>query len=373
MADEQVITSDALETLNESQRKAWEASGEWPMTGPDPAAAEPETPAKADTTPAPAEVAEPADDDADVNVPDPDASDAGRKLRANRLDERINTIRNKISVFEESIRLLGGVPPRLDVREYKTPQDRINHLTRQKNELDDQLTRMLKDGRAARTEAPKPAETPKPTPQPAAPVGEPLFQSYVDKIGMDPNVPDWSAAQQQFSRDYGKWIRAGLEQEQRQAQQQREFERVSKECSEREASFATEHPDYRQVITPFTSDPRIESPTGAALVDFLKRSEVGPRLIYAKTAETQRLLSLSVPHALYELGKLEASLTAGGPPTSASTPAKPVVSVSTAPPPPPQISARPGTPLDDADAALGRGDFAAYQRAMNAREVAARK
>lgn len=371
MNETQEITSDALETLNESQRKQWEASGEWPLTGPEPSETETETPAAEASSAAPVEVEEPLGEP----VTEPEAP-APTKGKANRLDERIATIRSDISVYEDSIRKLGGVPPRFEPKTGDA-QSQVDHVTRHRYDLQKQLTRMLKDGAVARVESASavplptaPRQTPAAAPVPS---DKPRFQTFLDKIGTDPAISDWAAAQEAFADARDVWNRTQWERQQQTAQLQHEAQTVQQTYATRREAFLPEHPDFDAVIQPLITHPLASSPTGQALGEFLQRSEVGPQLAYVKTAELQRLLTLSVPHALYELGKLEASLTAGGSLTPASTPAKPVVSISTAPPPPPQISARPGTPLDDADAALGRGDFAAYQRAMNAREVAARR
>ncbi|HEX7796748.1 MAG TPA: hypothetical protein VF456_20440, partial [Vicinamibacterales bacterium] len=96
---------------------------------------------------------------------------------------------------------------------------------------------------------------------------------------------------------------------------------------------------------------------------------VAPALLYhlgTHLDQWERILSSPPAQAVYELGKIDASLTL---PASAT----PVVkTLSTAPEPPPSIRSKATTPVDDVDAAVKRGDFASYKLAMNRRSVAAR-
>lgn len=85
--------------------------------------------------------------------------------------------------------------------------------------------------------------------------------------------------------------------------------------------FVTDHPDYWTVIAPITQVQ--PSPTADATCDVIARAANPPQLLYHlghHLDEFERILSLPVAQASYELGKLDASLTAPVVPSSGSRP-----------------------------------------------------
>lgn len=82
-----------------------------------------------------------------------------------------------------------------------------------------------------------------------------------------------------------------------------------------------------------------------------------------------RLMQLGPESIVREIGRLEGRFLAAVP---AST-ARPPKTISTAPEPTETLGKRPADPVPDADAALTRGDFQAYQDAANRRDWEARR
>lgn len=107
-----------------------------------------------------------------------------------------------------------------------------------------------------------------------------------------------------------------------------------------------------------------------AIAEELLTSPVAPQLMRHFTDHPEVLSALEAspsPAALLKaFGKLEASLS-----HDAITP--PTPQITTAPNPPTTLGRKPATPVDEAEAALKRGDFSAYEKAANAAELARRK
>jgi hypothetical protein len=85
--------------------------------------------------------------------------------------------------------------------------------------------------------------------------------------------------------------------------------------------------------------------------------------------DLQRLSRLAPRELLREMGKLEATIEK--PASAPAPPAAPPKTVTDAPAPPPTLGSRPAVPNDDAEGAVARGDFKAYEEAANRREVGA--
>lgn len=164
--------------------------------------AEPKIDEKPAAAAAPAAGADGADDDGDpaAGRPDADASEAGRVLRSNRLKERKTRLTDEVSTYEESIKLLGGTPPALEKREYKTPQDELDHLTKRRFELAKLNTQLLKGRRSA----PAPAAPARPASAPAGDKGPELPKFEFEAGKQFPTWEDWQ--EKNPDRDYTAYI-----------------------------------------------------------------------------------------------------------------------------------------------------------------------
>jgi hypothetical protein len=138
---------------------------------------------------------------------------------------------------------------------------------------------------------------------------------------------------------------------------------------ERAATFVADKPDYWDAIQPVVTAP--QTPTSDAIGELIKRSEVAPQLLYhlgTHLEQFERLVGLPERLAIYELGKLEASLSAV-PVTSQKPP-----TVTRASAPPTMLGSKPTTPsTDDASRAVASGDVAAYKAAWYREQLAMRR
>lgn len=192
-----------------------------------------------------------------------------------------------------------------------------------------------------------------------------------------PNYETWFPAQPEDApREYEDYLVTRAKYEVRQEQQAEQAQRAAEAAQRTEAerlaayrtsaeSFVQAHPDYWTVIHPITQSP--VTPVTDAIGKAITASPIAPQLLYHLGQHRDvfdRLLSLGEIPAIYELGKLEATLTAPAPPNPKT--------LSTAPAPPPTLGSKPATPVDDVDAAVRSGDYATYAAAMNRRQLAAR-
>lgn len=197
-----------------------------------------------------------------------------------------------------------------------------------------------------------------------------------------PDYESWSTAQGTGPAEYEDYIaertihRLGR-------QQQAERDQVARQATEREAAdlhtqyrqaaeaFVAEHPDYWTVVNPITADaPRTAS--ASAIGEVILRSPQATPLLYhlgTHRAEFDRIVALPERRAVYELAKIEASLSPS--PAPAPVPGLVTKTVSSAPTPPPAVMSRAQAPVDEVDAARASGDFRRYFQAANARDIAA--
>lgn len=154
--------------------------------------------------------------------------------------------------------------------------------------------------------------------------------------------------------------RATAAETQRQARAQDESRRVMSAFDAKAAAARTKHPDFDAIALLAPT----EIPQGSVADLVVLEDEAGAEILYhlqqpANAGERRRILALGPREQFKELILLGHRLTAD-PAAARST---------TAPPPPPVLSTRP-SPGDPVERALASGDTAAYNAAMNARDLA---
>jgi hypothetical protein len=154
--------------------------------------------------------------------------------------------------------------------------------------------------------------------------------------------------------------RAAVAEQQRQARAQDESRRVMSAFDAKAAAARTKHPDFDAVALLAPT----EIPQGSIADLVVLEDEAGAEILYhlqqpANAGERRRILALGPREQFKELILLGHRLTAD-PAAARST---------NAPPPPPTLQTRP-SPGDPVERALASGDTAAYNAAMNARDLA---
>lgn len=241
----------------------------------------------------------------------------------------------------------------------KNAETRIQELLAERHALQARLDAL----EAARQ---SPAQTPKAESSPA-PSKSPEFPDYVTWESHNSGQP--YEAYLDARADFREAQRAQQrQQEETAAAAQREAQEAATAYHGRLQTFTQEHPDFDQVIAPLAVIPG--SPTVNALFEAIQASENGPALAYrlgSDPAVRTRLIGLPPRLAVYELGKLDASLS-----VAASTPAPPVPvkHTTSAPPPPRLVSQRPAEPADPVRSAIEAGDYRAFKAAEDAKDRA---
>jgi hypothetical protein len=154
--------------------------------------------------------------------------------------------------------------------------------------------------------------------------------------------------------------RATWEQGQAAARARDESQRVVTAFHEKAAKARARHPDFDAVALQAPT----EIPAGSAADLWVLEDEAGAEILYhlqqpAQAAERQRILALGPREQLKELVRLGDRLTAASPPAKSTN----------APPPPPVLGTR-AAPGDPVEKAIADDDTAAYNAAMNRRELA---
>lgn len=161
--------------------------------------------------------------------------------------------------------------------------------------------------------------------------------------------------------------RQAWDEHQRQTNARAEVERVKTAFETRAAEARSKHQDFDAVAMLAPT----EIPQGSAADLWVLEDEAGAEILYhlqqpANAGERRRILTLGPREQLKELVRLGDRLT-GAAPAARST---------QAPPPPERLGTR-ATPADPVERALSMGDgdeaTAAYIKAQNARDLAARK
>lgn len=232
----------------------------------------------------------------------------------------------------------------------KNAEDRVQELLAERAQL-----------RAALDAARRP-QTPdaKPAAPSAAPVGDkfPTFDVWLQQQQGSEALAYEDYIDARASHVYAREQTVARERETLATEQRAQRERLAS-YRERASAFLAEHGDYWTAIQPVVTAP--QTPTSEAIGDAITRSDVAPQLLYhlGTHLETfERLVSLPERLAIYELGKLEASLSAAPVTPQKSTP------VTRASAPPTMLGSKPTTPSsDDASRAVASGDVAAYRAA----------
>lgn len=216
--------------------------------------------------------------------------------------------------------------------------------------------RELRDLRARQTQPPPDA---RPAASSAAPAG--LEKPDAEKFPYGTADPGYLEALTDYKVAVAQATqRTEWEDGQRQARARDESERVMAGFQERRAAATAKHPDF-DAVAMFAPT---EIPQGSALDLFILEDPSGAEVLYhlqqpANVAEQRRLSRLAPLDQIKEAVRLGDRLTAAAPATRSTQ----------APPPPPTLSTR-ATPADAVERAIAADDTAAYNAAMNARDLA---
>jgi len=292
-------------------------------------------------------------------------------------------------------------------RSPRTSENRWQKLSRELRESRQEVER-LKAAQAqpstAKTETPRetPAETrsaqPQSEPKAAAAATPRPKLDDVDKDGK-PKYKTYA----EFEEAKDKWLQdeavRKFREENSQTEQQKTQEaaktRVQQEIEKRVEQARKDYADYDEVVASGVTAKDdagrelIFIPEGSHLQAFFLDSDRGQDVLYeilkdpeahaaifARNEKGDKFLMPAI-RQLRELAKIEAGLPAkaaaeadaeknNSSPAQKKTPPK-------LPAPPTELGARNSAPADEADAALARGDTAAYMRIVNQRELKARK
>lgn len=332
----------ALAALSEAERLEWRKTGAFP-----------DAPAPTETPDEPESDDEPAPQSEAAATPEPAVA---QPKPPTRLEQRVARLKEDADLYADTIRQLGGTVPELGTRTYVKPQDEIDHLVRYRQDLLARTNALLRQ---------------RPSPPPAAPV--PPVVAPAPTAESFPAFEQWIETHP--TEDFNAYVREAARHEARQIlaeeRQQWAEAQATAQYRERVQAFVTEHPDFDQVVAPILAltPPTEQIETHTALANAIRRSPNGPALLYALGRDQQqvfhRLAGLPAPFALYELGKLDASLSQPAAPSGSPQPH------TQAPPPPHTLGRKPAEPADPVRGALADGDFRRYSREQTARELAA--
>ena len=337
-------STPSLDSLSPSEMQHWRMTGDLPERKPadQPAASAPAKPAaQAEGTPS----------------SNPPASEPGKghKNADTRVQELLADRARERERAEKAERRLAEFEGRTPTRDTTTPAD----------------------SSPARTTAPTATDDPEPK------LAD--YEANPQKYGGDPYTA-WLDAR-------SRWAYRQEHQRTQAAEQQRAEERQSEEAettrrtafrdriqeaTKADPQFLDSLSDPVKALKPIR-DARKEgeqlSPRNAVAEELLD-SPVAPQLMRHWTDHPEDLEKLagakSPRELLIEFGRQTALVE--GADARAGAPAKPPTkTVTSAPAPAHTLGARPAAPVDEAEAALERGDVEAYFRAQNAREMAAKK
>lgn len=343
-----------------------------------PAEKKDEPPADDTKTPEPPAATPELEDEADSDAPDPEVSEAARRLRMGRADVRKTRLRDDITLYEDNIRSLGGtVPPPLDKKDYANAQAEIDALSRRKNELLREFNKTLK-AKPAAPAAPRPQPPARPAAPPAA--GDP-------KAAADPNQPtfafesfdEWQATHP--DKDYTDYTdaRSDARYDHNRRVDAYHAEQTARVQAERDAvttvesaidTFKAAHPNYDEVTSACNLDALGPNRLQVFRAAMLREGVNAPALLYhlathptevARLAETQTPVDL-----LAVIGELRYAARTSAPAASAAAPAAPAAPakpVTSAPAPmrpvggsatPTRTAAEAAADTDDADEYIAR-------------------
>lgn len=305
-----------LDTLSQTELRTWRMDGTLPSTSP-------VTTPPADSSPAPAVQDQPASTDAPVAA----ASEPA------------------------------WTPAALKAETKKRFDELLTHNTRER-ERADRAERALADSQR-RPQSPVDA---RPAASSAAPAG--LIKPDADAFAYGTADPAYLEALTDYKVAVSvETQRTAWDEGQRHARARDEATRVMAGFEERRTAATAKHPDFDAIAMLAPT----EIPQGSALDLFILEDPSGAEVLYhlqqpANTAECRRISRLGPLDQLKEAVRLGDRLTATAPATRSTQ----------APPPPPVLSTR-ATPADAVERAIAADDTAAYNAAMNARELAAKK
>jgi hypothetical protein len=261
-----------------------------------------------------------------------------------------------------------------------TAAERIGQLIAKNKELEEKL----KAVRPAVQDEAKPEvkadadKKPKTPPKP-----EPTDKKYLDSKAADPfaeyleDLADWKA-EQKFETKF-----AAKKAEEEKAEEGRKVAEANKaietEWNKRVDAASKKHPDLKEVLSAVVQAKLI--PQNGPIDAYILDSPMGVEVFYelcSNPDEIARISALSPVQQIRELDKIERGLATAEDDKKDDIPldkeenTAPVIKTTSAKRPPFEAGGRSTTPDDPAEAALKRRDFAAYQKAENAKELARR-
>lgn len=227
------------------------------------------------------------------------------------------------------------------------------------NNADTRVTELLAEREALRAELdtlkrPRPSDA-MPAKSSPATVADAEFPELDDWLAIPGNEgKSFTAYQREFFRHEFQQQQAETNRKAVQTAQQRDQDERITAYRKSAETFIADHDDYWPVVTPITSTPR--SDLTDALGEVITRSANPPALLYKLGSEPEtwaRLIGLPERLAVYELGKLEAALSA--PETPKTQP------LTRAKEPPTTLGRRAADPGDVIEAAVASGDVARFR------------
>lgn len=287
------------------------------------------------------------EEEADSDAPDPDVSEAARKLRSGRADVRKTRLRDDITLYEDNIRALGGkVPAPLEKKEYANAQAEIDALARRRNELLREFNKTLKAKPAkpavaappARPAAPVAADGQPAAADPNAPTFEfPSFDDWQAKHA-DKDYTDYQDARTDARHDFNRRVDAYHADQAAQVQQQRDAVTTVESAIE---TFKVEHPDYDEVTSACNLDALGPHRLNVLRAAMLREGANAPALLYhlaTNPTEVSRLAETRTPaDLLAAVGEIRFAARTPAPaaaaPAAAVAPAPPAKPITRAPAP----------------------------------------
>lgn len=288
-------------------------------------------------------------------------------------------------------------------RTQRTSENRWQKLSRELRETRAENERLKAVQPTAKTETPREvsAETRSAQPEAAAAKTAANPRPKLDDVDKDGNPKFKTYAEYEEAKD--TWLQdeavRKVREESTQTEQQKAQAaaktRVNEEIQQRVEQARKDYDDYDEVVASGVAAKDdagrelIFIPEGSHLQAFFLDSDRGQDVLYeilkdpdahaAIFARNEKGDRFTMPaiRQLRELAKIEAGLkpkvaAAAGDDKTAASPA-PKRTPPKLPAPPTELGARNSAPADEADAALARGDTAAYMRIVNQRETKARK
>lgn len=208
---------------------------------------------------------------------------------------------------------------------------------------------------------------------PAPASDAPRLKDFTARIGVPNGFEDYEDANQAFLDARDEYRVREHHRVQAQAQYHGQVEDARRTFADRRTKAIEADPQWSEKVAPAILNlrPHFEEPEGTPrrpdhdIAEGIVLSEVGPQVMVYLTEHPEivgRLLQ-SPSYAIYrELGRIEAALTPSVPPPADKPVPKPL---SSAPPPPVVLGTKPSVLEEDWKTAVTRGDFSAYERAMN--------